>query len=134
VPETFVPPKRPATPDTEWIAEYRNYALAAAFIAAFFEGLGHAWERGEIQVLVALTLASAISLYATLDAKLHGKQYERAFAWFMMFTWPVALLAHFVWTRRGRGVFVYLGWGTLAIVTTSLGYGLAAALAALIRA
>lgn len=131
--ETFIPPKRPlaVADDSAWVTSYRAYAFGAAFAAAFFEGLARALGETPLEALVALTLCSALVLYATLDAKLHGKAYDRASAWVFMYTVPVALLVHFVWTRRFRGLLAYLGWGALALLTVLLGFGLGTLIRAL---
>jgi hypothetical protein len=131
--ETFVPPRREAivAPDARWVRDYRNYALGTAFVATFFAGLARALQRTELELLVAVTLASALVLYVMLDAKLHGKVFERGFMWVFWFTWPLAIFVHFFWTRRFRGLLVALGWGTLALVTALLGAGLGALIKAL---
>jgi len=121
----FVPPPLAKAPEAlGWAPLYRSLALGAAFVAAFGEGLALAWSETPLQALCVLTEASAVTLYATLDAKVHGKQYLRSFEWMLMWTWPLGLLAHLVWTRRARGALVYLGWLTLWGVSGAAGWGL----------
>jgi hypothetical protein len=96
-----------------WVTRYRNGALALVLCLAFADGL---FETTGIhgRFLAVLGFASAITLWCTLDARLHGKVFLRSFSWLMMWTWPVGVLAHLVWTRRAKGVLLYV-LGALAV-------------------
>ena len=69
-------------------------------MAAFADGMCTDSPNTALRVLAIFTLASAITLCCTLDANVNGKLFLRSFAWHMMFTWPVGVLVHLVWTRR----------------------------------
>jgi hypothetical protein len=89
-----------------WVPQYRIWAIASAYFAIFVDV---AFVRhNELHALTAMAIASAITLACTLDARMHGKLFLRSFAWTMMFTWPIGLLAHLVWTRGSPGIGVYL--------------------------
>ena len=89
-----------------WVPQYRIWAIASAYFAVFVDAafVRHA----ELHFLAATAVASAITLACTLDARMHGKLFLRSFAWTMMFTWPIGLLVHLVWTRGLPGIGVYL--------------------------
>ena len=108
----------------EWVRRYRQFALVLVFATAFAEGFS-ASSGVAARVLVALTFASATTLWCGLDAHLHGKLFLRSFGWLMMFTWPVAAAAHLVWTRGARGILTYI-LAALACMAAVSG-GLAAA-------
>lgn len=119
-----MPPPRPVRPDDRWVLDYRRYTLGLAAILAFMWGLSSAWDARDENALVAVAMASTFALYAALDARAFGKTYPRAFQWGMFFTWPVGMLVHLVWTRRGRGVGVYLLMLMLALIAGGCGYAL----------
>jgi hypothetical protein len=91
-------------------------ALAAAFIDGFAESLGRA-----SQLLWILTFASAITLWCGLDARVHRKLYVRSFAWQMMFTWPIGVLVHLIWTRGWRGLRTYFVLAIASILAAGAG-------------
>jgi hypothetical protein len=101
---TFQAPTAPVDP---WVPRYRKFAfvlvLAAAFAGGVVASLGV-----QARALAVMTFASAVSVWCGLDARIHGKLFLRSFAWLMLLTWPVGLLAHLVWTRRWRGTVMYV--------------------------
>jgi hypothetical protein len=94
--------------------------VAAAFVDGFTE-----LSTGVVRILRILVFASTIVLWCTLDAIVHGKLFLRSFAWTMMFTWPVGVLVHLVWTRRWRGVAVYVGATFVLAIAYLCGSGVA---------
>jgi hypothetical protein len=125
----FVPPPRPAPRDDGWVLDYRRWTLGVAAILAFMEGVCESWRTDGARALVALAAASTWPLYAALDARAVGKPYPRSFQWLMFFTWPVGMLVHLFWTRRWRGVGIYLLMVTLGLLALGCGYALGSLLA-----
>jgi len=111
-----------------WVRVYRRSATALVFAAAFVSGLAEN-TLGAARFLGVLAFASAVTLWCGLDAKLHGKVFVRSFAWLMMFTWPVGVLAHLVWTRRVRGVPQYFGAAVVALALFGAGLAMHAVIA-----
>ena len=105
-----------------WAHRYRSYALILALTGAFVSGVVREVDA-RIELPAFLALASAVVLWCQLDALLHGKIYQRACAWLMMFTWPVGVLVHLIWTRRWRGLPLYLGLALLHLAAVSIGAG-----------
>jgi hypothetical protein len=102
-----------------WVPRYRTRAIACAYFMVFFTT---AFVRhNELRFLAATAMASFIALACTLDARMHGKLFLRSFAWAMMFTWPIGLLVHLVWTRGSSGVGLYLVSALACIVPGALG-------------
>jgi hypothetical protein len=64
--------------------------------------------KRELEVAAGLAVGSAIALWCSVDARVHGKLFLRSFEWLMVFTWPVGALAHLVWTRGRRGFVTYV--------------------------
>src|SRR5690242_19035437 len=86
-------------PIEPWVPRYARFAFVLVAVGAFAGGF--VITRGtEARVLTIFTFASSLSVWCGLDARVHGKLFLRSFAWLMLFTWPVGLLAHLVWTRR----------------------------------
>ena len=101
-------------------------ALVTVFVAAFADGMCTHSPNTALRVLAIFTLASAITLCCTLDANVNGKLFLRSFAWHMMFTWPVGVLVHLVWTRRWqRGLLAYMALLAAYIAATGAGRGFA---------
>jgi hypothetical protein len=127
----FVPPPRPVPHDDSWVLDYRRWTLGLAAALAFMEGLSEAFQGPDLIALVALAGASTCALYAALDARALGKPYPRTFQWAMFFTWPVGMLVHLFWTRRWRGIGIYLLMWMLALMAAGAGYALGRLLATL---
>lgn len=127
----FVPPPRPVPRDDSWVLDYQRWTLGLAAVLMFMSGLSQAFEGPRLIALVALTGASTCALYAALDARAFGKPYPRTFQWAMFWTWPVGMLVHLFWTRRWRGVGLYLLMYLLALVAAGAGYALGRLLATL---
>jgi hypothetical protein len=107
-----------------WVIDDRRRAFALVYAASFCAGLTSE-SGGPLQVLAALTNASAIALWCALDARCHDKLFLRSYAWLMMFTWPVGVLAHAVWTRGARGVGFYAAALVAWFVAAAVGMGAA---------
>jgi hypothetical protein len=73
-------------------------------------------------VLAAFAAASSITLACVLDARMHGKVFLRSWAWLLMWTWPVGILAHLLWTRRARGIGMYFALFAGALATALAGF------------
>jgi hypothetical protein len=109
----------------DWVRSYRLRALALVLATAFAEGFATSLST-PVHALVVMTLASSITLWCGLDAQVHGKLFLRSFAWLMMFTWPVGVAVHLVWTRGAKGMLTYLLLGVACIAAAGVGLGLAA--------
>lgn len=120
---TVAPPLADA--DT-WVWRYRQFALALALAAAFASGFVES-VAFQMQLVAIMTFASAVSIWCGLDARVHGKLFLRSFAWLMLFTWPLGVLVHLVWTRRWRGCLTYLALGVAAAAAGIAGAGVGAA-------
>ena len=109
-----------------WATRCRRHALMLVLAGAFVDGV-----VGEVDARLhgpaALVVASAVVLWCQLDALLHGKLYERASAWLLLFTWPVGVLVHLGWTRRWRGLPLYLGLAVTVLAAAAAGNGVGSA-------
>jgi hypothetical protein len=113
----------------DWVPRYRRYALVTALAAAFIDGFAESLGRAS-QVLSILTFASAVTLWCGLDARVHRKLYLRSFGWLMMFTWPIGVLVHLIWTRGWRGLRTYFALAIASIIAAGAGFFLARLIAA----
>lgn len=91
-----------------WVFAYRRLALIIVCLAALFGSIGARF-GGRVDALAAITIASGLVLWCTLDAHIRGKTFVHSFAWALALTWPLGVLVHLVWTRRWRGVRIYVG-------------------------
>jgi hypothetical protein len=77
------------------------WVVAVAFGGGRHELLGN---------LLGFAVGVDVLLWCVLDAPLHEKYFEHAFAVPFLLTWPVALAVYLVWTRGGRrGLTSYAG-------------------------
>lgn len=114
----------------DWVPRHFRWALALLVVTTFLFGLTSS--AGELlQILAALAMASAVTLVCMLDAKMHGKTFVRTFGLALFMTWPLGVLVHLIWTRRGPGVVLYILLVAGFAVVTGAGYGVAALLAGL---
>jgi hypothetical protein len=111
----------------DWVPTYRRRAAVLLGALAFVGAIARPQEQ-IARGLWAMSFASGLVLWCTLDARMHGKIFLRSYAWTMMFTWPIGMLAYLIWTRRVRGVGVYLLSSGIFIVTMLLGLAAAALL------
>jgi hypothetical protein len=118
---------RTGTKPEPWVFEYRRLALVAVYLAFLLEATAAFGGTSLLNTLCALTEASAIVLWCTLDAEIHGKMFIRSYAWTMMFTWPLGIVVYLLWTRRSRGLLSYLIAVAAATVVGFTGIGLAVA-------
>lgn len=102
----------------QWVRTYRWFALVVVVVAAFTEGFLEQ-SSSPARVLVAIALASALTLWCGLDGRVHGKILLRASAWALMFTWPIGVAVHLVWTRGARGIVTYV-LGVLVCLAAAL--------------
>lgn len=108
----------------EWVRQYRQVALLTVLVAAFTQGVVTG-SSSLGQALAALGFASAVTLWCSLDAYLHGKLFLRSFGWALMFTWPIGVAVHLVWTRGARGLLTYALAGVACIGAAVAGAGAA---------
>jgi hypothetical protein len=120
LPGTTVEQDRGAPQLDDWVQRYRQSALVVVLVAAFAEGL-LAESSLAARVVVPITFASALTLWCGLDAHVHGKLFLRSYAWALMFTWPVGVAVHLVWTRGTKGLFTYALAGVTCIAAAVAG-------------
>ena len=111
----------------DWLTAYRRRALILTLIAAFLGGFSSD-VHGFSQVLAALTFGSAVTLWCTLDARIHSKEFLHSFGWQMMWIWPIGAVVLLVLTRGRRGVLTYLLLGAACVASGFGGLGIASVL------
>ncbi len=110
----------PQSSGEEWVRKYRQFAFVVVLAIAFTEGF-LVDVNTPARVLVALGLASAITLWCGLDARVHGKLMLRSYAWTLMFTWPVGVGVYLVWTRGAKGLVTYVLLGLACVAAAGAG-------------
>jgi len=106
----------------EWAIRQRRFALSLALAGSFLHGVLREIDA-VLDIPTFLLVASAVVLFCQLDALLHGKIYQRAFAWLLMFTWPLGVAVHLYWTRRWRGLLLYVAFGFVQSAAVAVGAG-----------
>lgn len=112
----------------DWVPAYRRSAALLYGVCIVVTAFVETVDIGLARILVSPVMPSAIVLWCFLDAQCFGKIFHRSFAWTMMFTWPVGVLAYLIWTRGAKGVGVYF----IAVIVSLLLFLVGASLAYLV--
>ena len=104
----------------DWLPLYKQLTLGIAYVWAFASGMVIAFDPAAT-ALSAMCFASALTLWCDLDARSHGKIFVHSFGWQLMWTWPIGMLVHLIWTRGARGIVTYLILAAGGVVSAGAG-------------
>jgi len=90
------------------LQRYRARAVFVAYVLLVLWVFAAGGAHGVVASLWQLALGGVVLYGCVLDARLHDKHFEHAFALPLLVTWPVSLAVYLVWTRGSRGVLLYL--------------------------
>jgi len=120
--------------DVAFLEKYCRRARTGAWVllGAWVLIVSFAGDRHRtLEDLLAFAVGVDVLLWCVVDARLHEKYFEHAFAIPFLLTWPVTLAVYLVWTRGGRpGLYSYAAAVLLGAAVAFVGAVLGACLRA----
>jgi hypothetical protein len=95
----------PHAPNAEARCDYRRLLLIGLYFVASFYGCCLALSRNSIvYYCAAMLFATFATAWCAVDARRQGKPLLPVLQMITFFTWPVAVPAYLIWSRKLRGL------------------------------
>jgi hypothetical protein len=115
------PVDSPVSASPSSLVRYRTFALAGFCVSVALDG-SLSRSASLTRILVVFSMATAATMWCTVDASSRGEYYPHSLRWVTMLTWPIAVPVYLMQTRKWRGVrLTALGFAAV-IVLELVGY------------
>jgi hypothetical protein len=114
------PPAAIAIEPDRSLMVYRTIAVVGFYAAFALQGALAGAPDG-LQLVASFSMASAATMWCTVDAAARGDYYPHSLRWVTMVVWPLALPTYVIQTRRWRGLLMVVVAILVAFVVEAIG-------------